>query len=135
MGLLQEERDELKVVFADFKEGRTGITLETVTDRFEERGIQKKDPRIQSTIDRYSDSRRDLDENEFLTLMSQSELIRRALLGKLIIPDFAAFRKDIEEIFDRVKQNTKGEADESLPEPGQKYPPAFAVSICTIDGQ
>ena len=135
MQISQAEHDELKEVFANLKKDRTGFTLETLVDKLEEGGISKNDPRTLGVIDRYFTSEGEIDEEKFLNLMSQSELVRRALLGKLIIPDFAAFRKDVEEIFDRVKENTEGEVDESLPEPGQKDPPAFAVSICTIDGQ
>ena len=135
MGKLEDEQEEIKEVFADLSEGGTGISLDIITDKLVDRGISKKDPRIQSAIDRHASNKGEINEKEFLDLMSHSELIRRALLGKLVIPDFAAFRRDIEEIFDSVQENTKGEADESLPEPGKKDPPAFAVSICTIDGQ
>src|SRR5690606_26989201 len=76
-------------------------------------------------------------EKEFTELLKKKEsaVLVKALRKKLVIPDFADFKRDIEEIFDNTRSITDGEMNDTLPHPEPDRQPAYAVSICTIDGQ
>ena len=64
-------------------------------------------------------------------------LIERILQGRLIIPDFTAFRYTVEEIFRQTKKVRSGSAADYIPQLNLKGVELdrFGVSICTIDGQ
>ena len=105
-------------------------------------GIKENDPRIQ--IDRSlliqseDDDQFDLvGFSEFKVILqnSHSTLIKDAIEGNLIIPDFQNFTKEIKAIFDQTKSNEKGHVATYIPQLGRVNPDQFAVSICTIDGQ
>ncbi len=62
-------------------------------------------------------------------------LIQRALLGELVIPDFAALCTDITEISARAQLVTGGTVADYIPQLARVNPELFAVSVCSIDGQ
>lgn len=105
-------------------------------------GIKENDPRID--IDTTALHRSEDDEQmlmvgfpEFKNILqsSNSTLIKDAIEGNLIIPDFSNFVKEIKSIFDQVKANESGKVANYIPQLGRVNPDQFAVSICTLDGQ
>lgn len=105
----------------------------------EENGISRNDPRVKEMLGDNSKGPKgkDLDKAEFIELLQKpaGDLLVRTLRKKLVIPDFKDFSKDVKEIFKQTKGNTAGEMDETLPHPAKDRQPAYAVSICTVDGQ
>jgi len=64
-------------------------------------------------------------------------LIERALQGRMVIPDFRGFSREIDEIHRRVRQNRDGKPADYIPQLDVSGDAAdcFAVALCTIDGQ
>ncbi|KAG8323476.1 hypothetical protein J6590_006493 [Homalodisca vitripennis] len=62
-------------------------------------------------------------------------IISRALRHDLVIPDFGAFQKQIEEFYMKCAENKEGHVASYLPQLARQNPDTWAVSVCTIDGQ
>ncbi len=103
-------------------------------------GILKDDLRLHKLIEAFEDrhhisSLGTLKLEEFEHYINQNSLVKNALTKNLIIPDFDDFRQDIEEIYHKTRENTKGDIATYIPQLARVNPDQFAVSICTIDGQ
>lgn len=59
----------------------------------------------------------------------------QALSGELAVPDWLAFTTDVRDAFDCARTNTSGTVSTSNPVFAKANPRAFAVSVCTVDGQ
>lgn len=119
---------------------KESISVRQIFEVIEKAGISMNDPRVQQIFEKKTQSEethKKLSRNEFVTLLEQPEsgLLEKALSRELIIPYFEDFRKDIKAIFEEVKTNLEGEMNDILPHPQPERQPAFAVSICTVDGQ
>ncbi len=82
--------------------------------------------------------RQKIDKPGFCQAIRQNILlIERALQGRMVIPDFAGFRADVAEIFERVRENRAGAPADYIPQLDVTGAAAdrFAVALCTIDGQ
>ncbi|MDD9951549.1 MAG: glutaminase A [Zetaproteobacteria bacterium] len=66
---------------------------------------------------------------------SPSNLALRLLEDKLVVPRFTRFSQDIQEIFELTQQIEGGAVANYIPQLQRMSTDAFAVSICTIDGQ
>ena len=66
-----------------------------------------------------------------------SLLIERALQGRMVIPDFKGFAREIEAIFTATRTNRQGNAADYIPQLNLTGAALdrFAVALCTIDGQ
>lgn len=64
-------------------------------------------------------------------------LIERALQGRMVIPDFQGFCRDISEIYEAVRGNNEGAAADYIPQLDLKGADLdrFGVALCTVDGQ
>lgn len=121
------------------KEGEGLVPVQRVKDLLSTNGISSEDPRLNGSLSLYSRLQKEpetmLNQSGFKQLLKHSDLVKRAFRKELVIPNFADFRNDVKEIFRKVEGNTGGEIDESLPHPDTGGDPAYAVSVCTIDGQ
>ena len=133
------QAESLALYNALIKEGEKFLSAQAIHDLLSENGINSNDARLQgvfnSSLEPNDDHNSILNKSDFAELLKRSDLLRRAFRKELVIPDFANFRKDIEEIFRKTKKNSGGEIDKSLPHPGSGEDVAYAVSICTVDGQ
>lgn len=107
-------------------------------------GIKKNDPRIRlqeggmDTVPKKEiDPKGKLGFEQFRHIIknSQGDLIKNALQGNLIIPDFINFGKEIRDIYERTKRNKEGRVASYIPQLARVNPEFYAVSVCTIDGQ
>lgn len=130
---------ENDVLFEKLKNGEEGVSIQQILDMLDENGLSKKSPRLKKILGPYlqKDPEEKLNKSEFSDLLTDpnSALIKHALTGKLIIRDFLDFKKDIEAIFEETKAHTGGEMNDMLPHPAPERQPAYAVSVCTVDGQ
>ncbi len=62
-------------------------------------------------------------------------LVERALAGKLVIPDFSEFCREIQAIYESTLPLRSGVLPEYIPQLTRVDPELYAVAICTIDGQ
>jgi glutaminase len=103
--------------------------------RLSDAGIKPDDARIKPLIDALSEYN-EIDFNTFSDLLKiRFALIRRAMTGEFIIPDFRSFCEQLTEIFDKVKNNKEGAIASYIPQLTKVSPDKFGVSACTIDGQ
>ncbi len=135
-------KQEYEKLFRELQSQEKGsVTLQKLLDRLTANGISENDPRLEKCLHPYlrkeNGLNTELDQPRFTELLQEApdNLLGRAIERKLAIPDFMGFKKDIEEIYNETKHNTEGRTDSSLPHPKTEGPPAFAVSICTTDGQ
>lgn len=64
-------------------------------------------------------------------------LIERALQGRMVIPDFQDFRREVEDIYGAARANIDGAPADYIPQLNLKGAELerFGVAFCTIDGQ
>ncbi len=118
------------------------IPLSRFTKVLSDMGIKENDPRIKIDTAKLKRSDENGDSyflrfNDFKNIIKESNgsLIKDAIQGNLIIPDFTKFVKEIKEIFDHTLTNDSGNVATYIPQLGRVNPNQYAVSICTIDGQ
>ena len=72
-----------------------------------------------------------------MSLTNYRDLIERALQGRMVIPDFQGFCRDIGEIFEAVRGNKEGAAADYIPQLDLRGADLdrFGVALCTVDGQ
>ncbi|MBI1317050.1 glutaminase A [bacterium] len=134
------EGDLLKLFNALDLESVGKIPLSRLLRVLDSMGIKENDPRIKIDSRRSvedEDSNATLDFEEFKNIIHESNgtLIKDAIEGNLIIPDFKEFVREIKEVFDRTRANRGGHVATYIPQLGRVDPEQFAVSVCTIDGQ
>ncbi len=137
MGTSDEE-----ALFASLDLENSGrIPARALFSRLKSMGISSSDPRLNLRALGLTDTRdigtTTITFDQFLafTQTSRGTLIRDALQGQLIIPDFESFADEIEEIFEAATLNRGGEVATYIPQLGRIDPSHFAASVCTIDGQ
>lgn len=62
-------------------------------------------------------------------------LLKRALTGDLVVPDFTAFRTELERLFEEVRGSRDGDVASYIPQLARADADGFAMAVCTIDGQ
>lgn len=62
-------------------------------------------------------------------------LVERALQGNMVVADFQDFCRDLQKIFDEVKEIREGDVARYIPQLARVNPEHFAVAVCTADGQ
>ena len=113
-------------------------------------GLTKSDPRLQQSIgalEDYLEGMR-LPEKEdpsariprkvFCDAVRQNILlVEKALQGRMVIPDFKDFSREIGAIYEKVRAVRSGSAADYIPQLDLKEPEVdrFGVSLCSIDGQ
>lgn len=100
-------------------------------------GIKTDDPRLVISRTNADEDQVYLSLEEFkkISQNTKGSLIKDAITGEMIVPDFKNFVKEIETIYTKIKGNTNGKVADYIPQLGRVNPDQLAVSICTIDGQ
>ncbi|KAH1023318.1 glutaminase kidney isoform, mitochondrial isoform X1 [Dendroctonus ponderosae] len=137
-----------EVLFEMFKNEETGLLpIGKFLNALRATGLRKTDPRLKEmvdilkmmskgTTDGYSIDTQKLNLNDFKSIIAPNiGLISRAFRRQFIIPEFQDFCKDIEEIYWKCKDNTKGKVASYIPQLKRMSANYWGVSICTIDGQ
>lgn len=116
----------------------------------EEVGLRRDDHRLRESLasieaylksaaaDREEEPEPGIPQERFGKAIRQNILlIERALQGNMVIPDFADFCLDINELFDRCREVRDGKPADYIPELDLKEPEVdqFGLALCTIDGQ
>ena len=130
---------EYRRLFGSFGRDAAGfIARDELFARLRGCGILSDDPRIRETVETLNglDAAHRITYAEFKRIARQnSSLIKNAIQGNLAIPDFPGLLADIQEMFERVRQNTTGRVADYIPQLARVNPEHFAVAACTVDGQ
>eukprot|EP00041_Stephanoeca_diplocostata_P021888 m.516984 g.516984 ORF g.516984 m.516984 type:complete len:678 (-) comp21934_c0_seq4:2104-4137(-) len=104
-------------------------------------GLGKRHPgmlRFYKEVEEYDGESGEIPIDVLVALITahSQDLVLSALQGRMVIPDFGYFTKEISKIAENVLKNTThGEVSKSLPELARVAENNFAVSITTVTGQ
>lgn len=118
--------------------GGTGTRM-AIEATLAESGLALSDPRLTS-LNQFLSKRGFNDPIAFEDIAPaisgvSTTLLGRALRGELVIPDFSAFSQRLGEIFESVRSNRDGNVASYIPQLARVDPDAFAMAVCTVDGQ
>lgn len=115
------------------------VTRADIDAMLSENGLLVSDPRLAALRDVLSQvSGADAFGYDILepSLTGDSQtLLQRAVRGELVIPDFHDFCERLADIFDAARRNVGGEVASYIPQLARVDPDAFALAVCTVDGQ
>ncbi|XP_064597078.1 glutaminase liver isoform, mitochondrial-like [Liolophura sinensis] len=110
-------------------------------------GLREEDPRLKETIGNFSHLQAkvadfdgldgiNIDKETFRECVTDNiVLLAKAFQNRLIIPEFTAFSKRIENLYWRAKTNNNGMVASYIPQLARFSPDLWGVSVCTVDGQ
>ncbi len=99
-------------------------------------GLQSNDPRLAATLEVLEAQPPALSFELFcMAVRPNILLIEKCLQGKLVLPDFATFCGELDELYTTARENTAGKVADYIPQLGRVDPEQFGVAVCTVDGQ
>ena len=115
------------------------ISRAAVQEAFERAGLLLDDPRIRPVMGylRHLAPEEAVDREALWDTFENSNLalITRMLEGRLAIPDFDDFTRRIKALFQEVCDIKTGSVADYIPQLARVDADAFALSVCTVDGQ
>jgi hypothetical protein len=100
-----------------------------------EHGLLEDDERLSLVMDFIKSSDDDLKEPDIEQIRGSSNLVERALNGRLIIPDFVKFTHLLTKLYHETLPITTGKNADYIPQLAKVDPDQFGVAACTVDGQ
>lgn len=98
-------------------------------------GILFDDPRIKDMISKFELYESKVTKEEFIECIGEdTNIIKKSMTEKFIIPEFQNFHHKIKGIFDECKNDNSGKVADYIPELAKADPKFWGVSVCTIDG-
>lgn len=135
------EFNSLKTFASIDSQNRGFITSRQLWDFIAKSGIRESDPRLKraheiiDSLPEMIESDKKITFESFNEITQQNALLRNALTGNLVIPDFKEFCQSLEAIFNETKNIDDGKVADYIPQLARVNPEQFALSICTVDGQ
>ncbi len=112
------------------------VSSRALIDAFREAGIRQDDPRAKTLFSRMNEFDEVITEEQFASLALVSPaLFDKVLSGQLAIPQFGEFCRQLEQIFEKVRNVKDGKLPNYIPQLERVDPEKFSLSVCTIDGQ
>jgi glutaminase len=114
------------------------IYLSDLVSTLQAVGIRENDPRLkldQAELGNASQVVLDYEKFKYILKHSLGGLIKDAIQGNLVIPDFASFCREITAIYELTNKNKSGNVATYIPQLGRVDPGKYAISICTVSGQ
>ena len=140
----QNREDEWRRIFEAYDDDMDGkIQISFIIDELKLQGIKiMEEPFRFKEIREYiqelpSKTKANISLEDFNYIISwkDGDIIERALLGKLIVPDFFEFSESIKRIFKEVEPNVGGENASYIPQLAEVDSNLFAIAACSVDGQ
>ncbi|MEN2399401.1 glutaminase A [Flavobacterium sp. MC2016-06] len=119
-------------------EGKINIQLSELFRALEAVGIEASDSRLNFCETDVRDAAKiSINQERFKEIVknSRGDIIKDALQGNLIIPDFSGFCESINVIFRETKNNNKGNVATYIPQLSRVDPSLYGISVCSTDGQ
>ena len=98
-------------------------------------GLLEDDQRLLKVMQYIKSSDVELEEKDVEYIRKSSNLVERALNGRLIIPDFVKFTSLVEQMYEETLPDTSGANADYIPQLAKVNPDQFGIAVCTIDGQ
>ena len=114
------------------------ITKSDFLGLLEGAGLLKTDPRLKQMHNELSNyyDKQSITSVDFQNITSNNlYLIEKAVKVAMVIPDFKSFCKEITKLYEDIKSIRGGEVADYIPQLKKVDEDAFAISICTVDGQ
>lgn len=117
--------------------GEGAVSKAAIRERLAKSGIAIGDARLSRFRKKFDAHKGDsFNAAEFETLLKDNgSLFERVVQARLVVPDFSRFRDEIKAIYDDVVPYRSGSVADYIPQLARVPEDAFAVSVCTIDGQ
>lgn len=140
----KQRNEELSKIFEAYDDNMDGkILLTFILDELKLQGLKiMEEPQRFHEIRAYikglpNKTRSEITLDNFHTIINfkDGHLIERALLGKLILPDFFEFTESIKRIYKIVETIDDGENAAYIPQLAEVDPNLFGIAACTVDGQ
>ena len=129
--------------FNFLSEGQEKTPLSRFTRGIKSSGLWSNDPRLLETmtkvnelVEKYGSDDILLDRNALRDIIKDNiVLIRRAFINDFVIPEFAPFCANLDEIYWSCRSNATGKVSTYVPMLSGYSPNYWGVSVCTVDGQ
>lgn len=119
------------------EDGRDTVTAASILNRVRESGVREDDPRIAESVRLvWEQGTEGLDYESFVRAVRPGLLmLERIITRNLVLPDFGAFRTEIERIFDSGRANRSGTVASYIPQLARVDPELYGMALTTVDGQ
>ena len=114
------------------------VQVGDLLDALQQVGLGDDDGRLQETMAGLSSfGRHDtLSAERFCDIIRPNILlIEQALQGRLVIPDFPHFCREVHSIYETTRANRDGDVATYIPQLARVDPDLYGVGLCTVDGQ
>lgn len=120
------------------RDGRESVGPRALARELAACGLLPDDPRLAGTtnaVDEAESRGAETEEALHAAMLPALSLVERALLGRLIIPDFPAFTADLRDIFEKTRSLETGDVATYIPQLARMPATHYGLSVCTVDGQ
>jgi glutaminase len=121
------------------RDGDGSVSAWEMLAALQDAGIKPDDPRIQDALSGLTDSNGQSKSANFSQFVSiarrNSGLVKKAVEGRLVVPDFSSMAADLEDIYQKLLPVTDGAVADYIPQLRRVDPDQLAIAVCTVDGQ
>jgi len=131
-------------LFEALSDGQGSVSLSRLLREIRNSGLRRNDPRLTESMQKIETLMTDVPETGDICLSladlkniikDNIVLMRKALFGDFVIPEFLEFCTTVDEIYWACRANTGGQVSTYLPQLSRQNKDLWGVAVCTIDGQ
>ncbi|XP_030585038.1 glutaminase 2b isoform X2 [Archocentrus centrarchus] len=130
------------MLFYTITEGKEQVPISYFTAALKKTGLHPSDPRLKDCMDNIRQAVKEsvgevmMDRDLFHRCVGGNiVLLIQAFRKKFIIPEFDVFVQKINEIYEKVQNQSDGKVADYIPQLAKFSPELWGVSLCTVDGQ
>ncbi|EDV20482.1 uncharacterized protein TRIADDRAFT_61194 [Trichoplax adhaerens] len=140
----RQEEESMELIFHIYSETRDGemmISVPYFLQIIKECGLRENDQRLLPVIKALKSYLAE-DRTGFINIETFKKcinkctfLLRRALQGDFVIPDFQVFTSTLKDFYHEAKLINDGQLSDYIPQLERLSPDKWGVAVCTVDGQ